>query len=313
MVVPKTLAQFLLSIRHDGKSIGDVIEANMGRRGKKLFAVFAWFTLILVVAAFINVVSNTFVATPEAATASVLFIVLAVIFGFTVNKGGIPLPIASIFGVILLFICIWIGNIAPLQLTGTTWNIILIVYILIASVTPVWILLQPRDYLNSFLLYIMMAGALIGLIIYRPGFELPAVTSFNVDGQLLFPILFVTVACGAISGFHSLVSSGTTAKQLDNENDAKLIGYGGMLIEGVLALIALITAAYVTQDRLGELLEAGPINVFSHGVGTFISAIGIVDFTVAQTFAALALSAFALTSLDTATRLSRFIFQEFFR
>ncbi len=300
------------SIRHDGKSIGDVIEANMGKSGKKLFAVFAWFTLILVVAAFINAVADAFVATPEAATSSLLFIGLAIIFGFAVNKGGIPLRLASIFGVVLLFICIWIGNVYPLELGGSTWNIILIAYIMVASVTPVWILLQPRDYLNSFLLYIMMAGAFIGLIFYRPGLELPAVTGFNLgDGDILFPILFVTVACGAISGFHSLVSSGTTAKQLDTEKDAKPIGYGGMLIEGVLALIALITAAYVTTSQLDEMLAEGPIYVFSHGVGTFISTVG-VDFDIAQTFAALALSAFALTTLDTASRLARFIFQEFF-
>lgn len=300
------------SARHKGKSIGEVIEANMGTSGKKLFAVFAWLTLVLVIAAFLNVVADTFVATPSAATSSILFIALAIIFGFSIYRQGLPLGITTIIAVVLLFICVWIGLNFPLVLPKSTWMIILIGYIFVASVTPVWVLLQPRDYLNSFLLYIMMGGAFLGLLIYRPGLELPAVTSWSIDGQLLFPMLFVTVACGAISGFHSLVGSGTTSKQLNSEGDAKLVGYGGMLIEGVLAIIAILTAAYVTQGRLGELLgEGGPIHVFSHGVGTFTTFIG-VDFEIGSTFAALALSAFALTSLDTGTRLSRFIFQEFF-
>ncbi len=300
------------SIRHDGNSIGQVIEKNMGRRGKKLFAIFAWLTLLLVVAAFTNIVANTFTAVPQAATSSLLFIALAIVFGFAVYRKGVSLTIGSIIGVTLLFICIALGNMFPLSLSKNVWVALLMVYIFVASVTPVWILLQPRDYLNSFLLYAMIGGAVIGLIIVRPEMQLPAVTSFNLgNGKLLFPILFVTVACGAISGFHSLVGSGTTSKQIYNEKDAKVIGYGGMLIEGVLAVIALITAAYVTQGKLGELLTGGPVNVFSDGVGTFMASFGI-PFTIGKSFVALAVSAFALTSLDTATRLGRFIFQEFF-
>jgi len=156
-----------------------------------------------------------------------------------------------------------------------------------------------------------MAGAVIGIIIVNPTLEMAPYVGFNVKGQLLFPMLFVTVACGAISGFHSLVGSGTTSKQLINEKDAKLVGYGSMLIEGALALVAIITAAYIAGPKLGELLKGGPINVFADGVGNFLTAIGL-SFTVGKQFAALALSAFALTSLDTATRLGRFIFQEFF-
>lgn len=300
------------SIRHDGKSIGEVIEANMGRQGKRLFAVFAWLTLLLVVAAFTNIVANTFVSVPAAASASVLFIILAVVFGFAVYRRGVPLGIASIIGVILLFACIAVGNMFPLVLSRNVWIGILLVYIFVASVTPVWILLQPRDYLNSFLLYAMLIGAVLGLVIYRPTIQLPAVTSFNVGGSLLFPMLFVTVACGAISGFHSLVGSGTTAKQMDNEADAKVIGYGGMLIECVLAVIAIITAAYVGADKFKELAgNGGPVNVFSDGIGVFMSKFGI-PYAIGKSFVALAVSAFALTSLDTATRLGRFIFQEFF-
>jgi len=300
------------SIRHDGKSIGEVIEINMGKTGKKLFAIFAWLTLLLVVAAFTNIVANTFVSVPQAATASLLFIALAIGFGIAVYRKGVSLTIGSVIGVILLFICIALGNMFPLQLSFNTWIAILLVYIFVASTTPVWILLQPRDYLNSFLLYAMMIGAVLGLVITRPVLRLAPVTSFNVNGQWLFPMLFVTVACGAISGFHSLVGSGTSSKQLDKESDTKLIGYGSMLIEGVLAIVAIITAAYIGKDKLTELLAAGgPVNVFSDGIGNFMTSFGI-DFTVGKSFVALAVSAFALTSLDTATRLGRFIFQEFF-
>jgi len=301
------------SIRHDGKSIGEVIEVNMGKTGKKLFGLFAWLTLLLVVAAFTNIVANTFVSVPAAASASMLFIVLAVVFGFAVYRKGVSLTIGSVVGVILLFLCIALGNIFPLALSKNVWVAILLVYIFIASVTPVWILLQPRDYLNSYLLYAMLIGAVVGLAVYRPEIQLPAVTSFNLgNGNLLFPMLFVTVACGAISGFHSLVGSGTTSKQMDNEADAKIVGYGGMLIECVLAVIAIITAAYITGDKFKELAGAGgPVNVFSDGIGVFMSKFGI-PYPIGKSFVALAVSAFALTSLDTGTRLARFIFQEFF-
>lgn len=304
-----------VSIRHKGKSIGEVINETMGKRGKQLFSIFAWLTLLLVVAAFANIVASTFATTPEAATSSLLFIVLAIGFGYAVYRKGVSLKIGTIVGVILLFICVWLGTVFPLQLSVNTWIVILAIYIFVASTAPVWILLQPRDYLNSFLLYAMMAGSLLGIFIYRPTIQLDAVTAFKVvDGksvQYLFPMLFVTVACGAISGFHSLVGSGTTSKQIDNEKDAKAIGYGGMLIEGALAVVALITAAYITKGELSELLKGGPVNVFSNGVGTFMSKFGI-PFETGKTFVALAVSAFALTSLDTATRLGRFIFQEYF-
>ena len=300
-----------ISIRHKGKSIGEVINDTMGKTGKQLFSIFAWLTLLLVVAAFANIVASTFATTPQAATSSLLFVVLAVGFGLAVYRKGVSLRAGTIVGVILLFICVYLGTVFPIQLSVNTWIVILAIYIFVASTAPVWILLQPRDYLNSFLLYAMMAGAILGILIYRPEIKLEAVTAFNVNGQYLFPMLFVTVACGAISGFHSLVSSGTTSKQIDNEKDAKSIGYGGMLIEGALAVIALITAAYVTKGELSELLKGGPVNVFSNGVGIFMSKLGI-PFETGKTFVALAVSAFALTSLDTATRLGRFIFQEYF-
>jgi len=300
------------SIRHEGKSIGEVIGDTMGAKGKKLFAVFAWLTLLLVVAAFTNIVAAAFVSTPEAATSSLLFIILAIGFGFAVYRKGMNLGISTVIGVALLALAIWLGVLFPISLSIKTWMVLLLGYIFVASITPVWILLQPRDYLNSFILYAMLAGGLLGLLFMRPSLQLPAVTSFKVGNSYMFPILFVTVACGAISGFHSLVASGTTSKQLDSEKDVKLIGYGSMLIEGVLATLAIISAAYVSQGKLTELLSAGgALNVFSDGLGTFISSMGI-SFIVAKNFVTLAISAFALTSLDTATRLARFIFQEFF-
>ncbi len=299
------------SVRHKGKSIGEIIHANMGKKGMMLFSVFAWLTLILVVAAFANIVASTFATVPAAASSSMMFIVLAVVFGFLVYRKGVSLKIGTVVGVIVLFLCVYLGTLFPLTLSVNAWIAILCIYIFVASTAPVWILLQPRDYLNSFLLYAMILGAVIGIIIDNPSIKLPAVTAFNVGGQWLFPMLFVTVACGAISGFHSLVGSGTSSKQVDNEGDTKLIGYGAMLIEGVLAVVALITASYITGGELTELLKGGPGNVFSSGVGTFMTKIGI-PFEIGKTFAALAISAFALTSLDTATRLARFIFQEFF-
>lgn len=300
------------SIRHEGKSIGEIIESNMGKKGKKLFALFAWLTLVLVVAAFANIVADNFVSTPQAASASIFFIVLAILFGIAVYRFKMPLIPASVVGVLMLFGCIYLGFLFPIALSKQTWIILLMIYIFIASVTPVWILLQPRDYLNSYLLYAMIIGALLGIVILRPEIQMDGFIGFNVGGQYLFPVLFVTVACGAISGFHSLVGSGTSSKQLYKESAAKKIGYGAMLIEGLLAIVALITVAYISNKQFGSLLgNGGPVNVFSEGIANFMASFGM-PFGIGKTFTSLAISAFALTSLDTATRLGRFIFQEFF-
>ncbi len=301
------------SVRHDGKSLGEVIGINLGRAGKMLFALFSWLTLLLVVAAFTNIVAGTFAKVPEAATASLLFIILAVVFGFFVYRKGVSLSIGTVFGVIGLVVSIWLGTKFPLSLSASTWMYILLGYIFIASVTPVWILLQPRDYLNSFLLYAMLIGGVVGVLLYNPTIQIPAYAGFAVETgggvKYLFPFLFVIVACGAISGFHSLVGSGTTSKQLDSEKDLKLVGYGSMLIEGVLAVIALVTIGYLNAGEAAEL--GSPIAIFSAGLGTFMQSFGL-PLAIGKSFTALAISAFALTSLDTATRLARFIFQEFF-
>jgi len=229
-------------------------------------------------------------------------------FGFFVYRKGASLAISSVAGVALLFFCIWIGYQFPvLKFSKLTWDVILIIYIFAASTLPVWLLLQPRDYLCSFLLYAMLAGAFIGVLLLRPTMAIPASVGFTVGegakAQYLFPMLFVTVACGAISGFHSLVGSGTTSKQLENEKDTKLVGYGAMLIEGILAIIALITVGYVVGAT------GTPAQIFASGVADFMSSFGIA-VPVGTVFVTLAFSAFALTSLDTATRLGRYIFQE---
>ena len=303
------------SIHYEGKTIGQIIDHTLGKRGKFLFSVFAYVTLLVVIAAFANIVAATFVASPQSATASMLFIVLAVVFGLCVYRGGVPLSIGTVVGVVLLVAAIAAGNMYPLSLGKDTWVAILMTYIFIASIAPVWILLQPRDYLNSFLLYACIAFALVGIAIYQPTLQLPAFTSFDPSpngSNPMFPMLFVTVACGAISGFHSLVSSGTTSKQLDNEGNAKLVGYGSMLLEGVLAVVAVVAVGYVGGDKLTDLLKhGGPVNVFADGVGTFMTTLGF-SFGVGKSFVALTISAFAMTTLDTATRLGRFIFQELF-
>ena len=299
------------SLRHKGQSIGQIIDSNIGERAKLLFAIFAWVTLLVIIAAFANIVAATFVANPGAGSSSLLFIVLAVAFGLLVYRSGMSLAVGTVIGLIGMAAAFWLGHIFPITLSKDVWLLLMMGYIFVASIAPVWILLQPRDYLNSFLLYIMIAAAFIGICLYQPEMEISPFVGFDLGGgQWLFPVLFVTVACGAISGFHSLVSSGTSSKQLDNERNAKLIGYGSMLIEGLLAICAIISVAYVSADKLPELLKnGGPVNAFPQGTATFMTAIGL-DFNLSKEFVALTISAFALTTLDTATRLGRFIFQE---
>lgn len=306
------MSALVASVRHGGKTIGEVIEEHVGRDGKRLFLGFAWLLVVLVISVFAHAVANVFVMEPATATASILFICVAVLFGISNYRFKTPLWISSIIGVILLAACIVAGLNYPLSLSYNTWKILLFVYVFFAATAPVWILLQPRDYLSSFLLYTLLIAGIVGVFAAGPVISVPAFTGFKTDLGTLFPILFVTVACGAISGFHSLVSSGTTSKQLNRETDAKPIAYGSMLIEGLLSIIALITAVTIlNSDYVHLMKEGGPIGVFSAGIGRFVSHLGISEKT-GTTFAALAISAFALTTLDTATRLGRFMFQEFF-
>ena len=324
------------SIRHKGQSIGEVIEDSMGTSAKRLFIIFSYLTLILVVAAFASIVANTFKATYDesgvldkvassanASTAmiSILFILVAIVFGFLVYRRNAGLGLSTVIGVAAIVLCMAIGlNFHPLYLNGTTWMIIVGIYITIASVTPVWILLQPRDYLSSFLLYGMMIVAVVGIVGAHPTIDIPAFTGFvdqatngsGVSLGTLFPALFITIACGAISGFHSLVGSGTTAKQLDNERDARPIAYGGMLIECALALISLCAVGYIWKEYVPGGVTT-PTAVFATGISRMCATIPFLAGAehVIYSLLILAVSAFCLTSLDTATRLARYMFQEF--
>ncbi len=323
------------SVRNKGKSIGTVIEDSIGLKAKRLFLIFAYLTLLLVVAAFASIVANTFKATflengavdiaassANASTAmiSIFFIVLAIFFGFFVYRRNAPLGVSTIIGVALIAVAMVVGlKWHPLYLSYETWMIICGIYILVASVTPVWILLQPRDYLSSFLLYGMMILAVVGIIGCHPSIDtMPAFTGFKdtlaPTGSsigYLFPALFVTIACGAISGFHSLVGSGTTAKQLNREQDAQPIAYGGMLIESALAIISLCAVAYIWKDY-ADGTTVVPTAVFAGGLSAMLGELfGAGAQSVTYSMLILAVSAFCLTSLDTATRLARYMFQEF--
>jgi len=328
------------SIRHKGQSLGEVVALNIGDRAKKLFLIFSYLTLVLVVAAFASIVASTFVGinadgshnetNASVAMISLLFIVMAILFGFFVYRKGASLAIATVAGCIGIVICLALGLAwHPIYLSSTTWMWIIGAYILVASVAPVWILLQPRDYLSSFLLYAMMVIAAVGVIgagltgADAAHMDMPAFTGWYdtlaPTGSSLgyvFPALFVTIACGAISGFHSLVGSGTTAKQLDHERDAKPIAYGGMLIECALALVSLCAVAFIWQDYVKLPSDGGirtPTAVFATGISRMVATIPGLEGTQATVSSLLVLtvSVFCLTSLDTATRLARYMFQEF--
>ena len=318
-------SSLLASIRHKGQSIGVVISDNIGSRAKKLFIIFAYLTLLLVVAAFASIVAGTFngfnadgtknVTNGTAAMISTLFILIAILFGFFVYRRNAPLWLATLVGVACIVVVIIIGLNVQVFLSLNTWLLLIGIYIVVASVAPVWILLQPRDYLCSFLLYGMMLLAIFGIFATNPTMNLAAGYGFKgiAGNSFMFPILFITVACGAISGFHSLVSSGTTAKQINNEKDAKVIGYGGMLIECCLAVISLIAVGYLsTRDKIAA---GTPTQIFAGGLAKMIDTLfngSEKAYNTTYALMILAVSAFALTSLDTATRLARYMFAEFF-
>ena len=312
------------SIRTRGKTVGEIIKDSMGTRAQKLFIIFALLVLILVIASFVNVVAGTFftpadgqmgiVADPTGnqttAMVSVLFIVLAIIYGLLTNKVGMKTIPATVIGIIGIILALIIGLNFGIGMGRTAWIILIGVYITIASLIPVWIMLQPRDYLSSFLLYAMILVAVCGIVYSAfsgtTTFQLPAFTGWSTKLGPMFPALFITVACGACSGFHSLISTGTSSKQLDSESHAKAIGYGSMLIESALGVISLIAVGMVFDKfTAGEF--GSPSVAFAQGIAAMFHGSPVIAALLT-----LAVSVFALTSLDTGTRLSRFMFGELF-
>jgi len=313
------------SIRHNGGSIGEVIKDSMGVKAQRLFIIFALAVLILVIASFTAVVAGTFVSvdtsaanyTANGATAmtSILFIVIAAIFGFFVYRKNAKIGPATIIGIIGIIAIVFIGQEVGLHFSRTFWVLFIAVYVTVASLLPVWILLQPRDYLSSFLLYGMMGLAFIAIIggsfTGAAVVEIPAVVPEKAS--TIFPTLFITVACGACSGFHSLISSGTSSKQINNEKDAQVIGYGSMIVESALGVISLIAVGVIfSRSTYGGGSEfTAPPAAFAGGIATmFASFAGQKSFATIYNLFTLAVSVFALTSLDSATRLCRYLFSE---
>ena len=240
-----------------------------------------------------------------------LFILEAVALGFFLKYTKFNKWINTAVAIVLLVVAIVLGLNFPMYVSLDTWHIIIFAYILVASVAPVWALLQPRDYLNSYLLIFMIVGAVIGVFVANPSCNLKAFTSFNVDGQYMFPILFVTIACGAVSGFHSLVSSGTASKQIKNEKNMLPVSFGAMLMESMLAVIALIAvASFANGEAAAQGLTTQP-QIFAGAIANFLFVVGL-PHSLVFTLINLAVSAFALTSLDSVARVGRLSFQEFF-
>lgn len=320
------------SVKNQGKSIGLVIEQYIGRRGRQFFSLFCWLFTLLVIAAFTSMVSSTFngfttndagVATASnfngaaAATISMLFIVVAMLFGLLTKKfpnmNGVVKGVLAVASIVIMFA---IGMNVPIYLNAGQWNYVIMAYLFLASVMPMWLLMQPRDYLTTFMFIAMIAAAVIGVLTSHPDMKLNAfngfvVTSSSGSVSMLFPTLFVTIACGAVSGFHSLVSSGTSSKTVSNEKDMVFVGYGAMLLETLLGVIALIVAGSIAVN--GSVpADMTPFQVFSTGVAGFMEKFGI-PVSVANVFMTMCVSALALTSLDSVARIGRMSFQELFQ
>ena len=314
------------SVRHHGRSIAEIVREHMSRRAGVLFLAFVWLALIYIIVAFTDVTARAFVddlTLPTGqvvkgggvATASLLYLLLGVLLGVCLNRFKMPLWLATVIFVPLVGFVIWLGQHIPLVLPSigglsavVTWDYAILIYCAVASVVPVWVLLQPRGYLGGYFLYGMILASFIGILLGGMTVEYPAFLGFTAaSGAPLFPLLFVTIACGACSGFHGIVCSGTTSKQLDKETDAHLIGYGGMLLEGVVAVIALITVMVLLPGS--DSAKEGPNLIFARGIGNFLGVLGI-DPTFAVSFGLLAFATFVYDTLDVATRLGRHILEE---
>ncbi|MDD6718648.1 MAG: carbon starvation CstA family protein [bacterium] len=312
------------SVKNDGKSMGMLIEKYIGKLGRKLFLLFCWLFTLLVIAAFADMVAGTFNAydaegalsaaaqtNGAAGMVSIMFMVFAVLFGLIQRKFNLGGWKEALVGIACIVASFAIGMICPLEFNKEIWSYITFVYIFFAAVVPMWLLKQPRDYMTTFMFIGMIAGAAVGLLVAHPTMNLPAFTGFqNEKLGSLFPILFVTVACGAVSGFHSLVSSGTSSKTVENEKDMLKVGYGAMVLESMLAVLALCVAgASAAAD--GTPASGTPFQIFSRGVAGFFEMFGVPVY-VATVFMTMCVSALALTSLDAVARIGRMSFQELF-
>lgn len=307
------------SVKNEGKSMGMLIEQYIGKTGKKMFLLFSWLFTLLVTAAFADIVASTFngfkadggLATPNAAAASIsmLYIVVAIAFGYFLKKCPLAEGPKLAVAIVLMIAMLWAGIEYPLYYDKTTWLYVVFAYMFMAAVMPMWLLMEPRDYLSVFLLLGMIASGVIGVIFTNPSIELPAFNGFVVNGQPLFPILFITIACGAVSGFHSLVSSGTSSKTVSNEKDMLFIGYGSMLIESILAVVSLIVVGAAATG--GVMPKGTPFPIFAGAVGGFMGMFGL-SAHVATCVITMCVSALALTTLDSVGRIGRMCFQELF-
>jgi len=312
-------AALYTSVKNKGKSIGYVIECYVGKAGKRFFLIFVWLFSILIAAAFADIVAGTFagftsvgtinVINASVASSSSLFIIAAIILGLFIRKRKASGLASGIIAVDLLIICIVMGIFFPVFLEKSLWLYLVFGYIFIASIVPVWALGQPRNYLNSFLLMAMILAAFIGVVFTAPPISIPAFTGFNINGNFLFPGLFVTIACGAISGFHSLVATGAASKQISNEKHMLPISYGAMLVETLVAVLALIAVGSLAWN--GKLPEGTPPVIFATAVSGFLSQLGL-PHEASFIIVSLAVSSFVLTTLDTVARLGRLSFQELF-
>ncbi len=308
------MSALVASIRHQARSIAELGSDYITKRAGWLFRLFIWLALVYVVAVFINVAQITFNAKTVGggvAMSALIYILLALLFGTLLYRQKKSLGITTLIFVILVYFSVWLGQKIPVNLSPVAWDWILLIYVFIASVTPVWILLQPRDYLSSFLLYGAVIGGGIGILFggskvaLQPG---SAFLGYNSAIGPMVPLLFVVIACGSISGFHSLVGSGTTSKQLNKETDAQRIGYTAMLLEGIVAVIAMSSVAILTKAGRAALSNNAAA-IYGHGIGTFVHVFGI-PMGLGTAFGMLALSSFVLTSTDTGTRLARYVFTE---
>ena len=305
------------SVKNEGKSMGVMMEKYVGKTGRRLFLLFCWLFTLLVIAAFADIVANTFngfgkdgaLATPNAAAASIsmLYIAVAVGFGIFMKKVNPSAKLQLGVALVLIVGMLAVGIAYPLYFDRTVWLYVVFAYMFAAAVMPMWLLMQPRDYLSVFLLLGMVAGAVVGVLIANPTINMPAFVGFEVNGKQLFPILFITIACGAVSGFHSLVSSGTSSKTVSNEKDMLAVGYGSMLIESLLGVVALVIVCSAATD--GALPAGTPFQIFSGAVGGFFAMFGLPR-DVAACIMTMCVSALALTTLDSVARIGRMSFQE---